>query len=122
MARRSFHRDERGMALTEYLILMALLVAGVIGSVGAFGSGLSTAWGSWTGFLPQLGRDALTASTTAAAVDIPDEPTATIETPADTGNDTPSTVKEPEKVASTHTCITLSGGRADPRCDKNKTK
>lgn len=44
----SFRKEEDGLALTEYLVLLGLLVGGVILAVAAFGDGLSTAWGSWT--------------------------------------------------------------------------
>ncbi|MEY9196076.1 Flp pilus assembly pilin Flp [Sinorhizobium fredii] len=43
----AFAREEDGVALTEYLILLALLVGGVIGTVTAAGGNLSDAWGSW---------------------------------------------------------------------------
>ncbi|WP_083203500.1 Flp family type IVb pilin [Ensifer adhaerens] len=44
---RAFSREEDGVALTEYLILLALLVGGVITAVTAAGSNLSAAWGEW---------------------------------------------------------------------------
>ena len=44
---RAFSRDEDGVALTEYLILLALLVGGVITAVTAAGSNLSNAWEAW---------------------------------------------------------------------------
>ncbi|OAP37675.1 hypothetical protein AU381_12875 [Sinorhizobium glycinis] len=43
----AFAREEDGVALTEYLILLALLVGGVIAAVTAAGSNLSAAWESW---------------------------------------------------------------------------
>ncbi len=43
----AFAREEDGVALTEYLILLALLVGGVIAAVTAAGSNLSSAWESW---------------------------------------------------------------------------
>lgn len=45
-----FVHDEDGLALTEYLVLLGLLVGGVIAAVIAFSGGLSDAWDSWTGF------------------------------------------------------------------------
>ena len=46
----AFGREEDGIALTEYLILLGLLTAGVIASVVTIGGGLETAWASWEGF------------------------------------------------------------------------
>lgn len=43
-----FTNDEEGIALTEYLILLGLLVGGVIVAVLAFGDALSVLWNSWT--------------------------------------------------------------------------
>ena len=42
-----FARDEEGLALTEYLILLGLLTGGVIIAVLAIGNSLSNAWGNW---------------------------------------------------------------------------
>lgn len=42
-----FVRDEEGLALTEYLILLGLLTAGVIAAVLSIGGSLETAWGGW---------------------------------------------------------------------------
>lgn len=45
-----FRKMQEGVALTEYIVLLGLLVAGVIIAVGIFGSNLSsvwTAWGTW---------------------------------------------------------------------------
>jgi len=47
---RAFAREEDGVALTEYLILLGLLVGGVIAAVTLAGTNLSTAWKSWAGF------------------------------------------------------------------------
>jgi len=47
---RAFAREEDGVALTEYLILLGLLVGGVITAVTLAGTSLSTAWNSWAGF------------------------------------------------------------------------
>lgn len=45
------------MALTEYLILLALLSAGVIGSARLFGVALGEKWDDWAGFYDQLAPD-----------------------------------------------------------------
>jgi len=44
---RAFSREEDGVALTEYLILLALLVGGAVASVTLIGTDLGTAWSSW---------------------------------------------------------------------------
>jgi pilus assembly protein Flp/PilA len=46
-----FRKDEDGIALTEYLVLLGLLVAGVITAVLLFGTQLSGAWNSWAGWV-----------------------------------------------------------------------
>ena len=43
----SFRKEEDGLALTEYLVLLGLLVGGVIVTVGVFGENLDGAWNSW---------------------------------------------------------------------------
>ena len=47
---RAFAQEEDGVALTEYLILLGLLVGGVIAAVTLAGTNLSAAWTSWAGF------------------------------------------------------------------------
>lgn len=48
-------RDQRdGLALTEYLILLGLLTAAVIGAVTAFGDQLGILWESWVTWLEGL--------------------------------------------------------------------
>jgi pilus assembly protein Flp/PilA len=42
-----FRKDESGLALTEYLILLGLLTAVVVLAVIAFGTGLGDAWQAW---------------------------------------------------------------------------
>jgi pilus assembly protein Flp/PilA len=42
-----FAKDEEGLALTEYLILLGLLTGGVIIAVLAIGNSLANAWGGW---------------------------------------------------------------------------
>ncbi|ARO27409.1 hypothetical protein CO659_05870 [Rhizobium sp. S9] len=44
---RAFAREEDGVALTEYLILLALLVGGVITAVTLAGTNLATVWNGW---------------------------------------------------------------------------
>ncbi len=43
----AFRREEDGVALTEYLVLLALLVGGVVGAVTIAGEDLSDAWTNW---------------------------------------------------------------------------
>ncbi|WP_052035582.1 Flp family type IVb pilin [Sinorhizobium americanum] len=57
----AFAREEDGVALTEYLILLALLVGGVIGTVTAAGGNLSQAWGTWgSWWMDEVSADAVT--------------------------------------------------------------
>ncbi len=42
-----FAKDEEGLALTEYLILLGLLTGGVIVAVLSIGGSLQLAWGGW---------------------------------------------------------------------------
>lgn len=42
-----FKHDEDGLALTEYLLLLGLLVGGVIVAVTLFGTNLSLTWSGW---------------------------------------------------------------------------
>ncbi len=44
----TFRQEEDGVALAEYLILLALLIGGVLISVTAAGGSLSTVWTSWS--------------------------------------------------------------------------
>jgi pilus assembly protein Flp/PilA len=44
---RAFAAEEDGIALTEYLVLLGLLVAGVITAVATAGGSLNTAWTAW---------------------------------------------------------------------------
>ncbi|MBK5571190.1 hypothetical protein [Ensifer sp. SSB1] len=44
---RAFAREEEGVALTEYLILLGLLIGGAITAVTAAGTNLSAAWEQW---------------------------------------------------------------------------
>lgn len=51
---RAFAREEDGVALSEYLVLLGLLVGGVIAAVTLAGQNLSTAWNGWAGFFLSL--------------------------------------------------------------------
>jgi pilus assembly protein Flp/PilA len=51
---RAFAREEDGVALSEYLILLGLLVGGVIAAVTLAGANLATAWNGWGGFFLTL--------------------------------------------------------------------
>ncbi|MCK3778960.1 hypothetical protein MZK49_19825 [Ensifer sesbaniae] len=55
---RAFAREEDGVALTEYLILLGLLVGGVITAVVNAGGELNTAWEDWGTFFGVLGDEA----------------------------------------------------------------
>lgn len=46
-----FKKDEKGIALTEYLILLGLLTGAVITAVLLFGTELGIAWGSWADWI-----------------------------------------------------------------------
>ncbi|MEX0346099.1 MAG: hypothetical protein AB3N20_14335 [Rhizobiaceae bacterium] len=46
----AFRREEDGIALTEYLVLLGLLIGGVILAVIAAGEDLASAWESWGTF------------------------------------------------------------------------
>jgi pilus assembly protein Flp/PilA len=56
----SFRKEEDGLALTEYLVMLGLLVGGVIGAVILFGEGLAAAWADWTAFISLAGDAAPT--------------------------------------------------------------
>lgn len=58
---RAFAREEEGVALTEYLILLALLVGGAVASVTLIGQDLGTAWSSWKTWFAAQPLDAPTA-------------------------------------------------------------
>lgn len=46
-----FVKDEEGIALTEYLILLGLLTGAVIAAVLLFGGQLGENWGSWADWM-----------------------------------------------------------------------
>lgn len=49
-----FKREETGLALTEYLILLGLLTAAVITAVTLFGNNLGTKWNGWAVWIGNL--------------------------------------------------------------------
>ncbi|TPK34274.1 hypothetical protein FJ492_26615 [Mesorhizobium sp. B2-5-4] len=55
---RAFAREEDGIALSEYLILLGLLVATLLTAVGVAGTNLSNAWTSWGTFFTSLSHTA----------------------------------------------------------------
>ncbi|MDF1707196.1 MAG: hypothetical protein V7698_11810 [Paracoccaceae bacterium] len=60
----SFRKEEDGLALTEYLILLGLLTGTVILAVLGFGTQLGTNWAAWETWIE--GSTALTAPATPA--------------------------------------------------------
>ena len=56
--RLNFVKDEEGLALTEYLILLGLLTGGVIAAVILVGGELSAAWESWAEWFQGTDLDA----------------------------------------------------------------
>lgn len=52
--RRNFRRDESGLALTEYLVLLSLIAGGVAFTVLLFGGSLGENWRSWSGMYQTL--------------------------------------------------------------------
>ena len=55
-----FRRDERGLAMTEYLVVLGLLVGGVIGAILFFGEQLEIVWTTWANWLGGLDDNANT--------------------------------------------------------------
>ncbi len=55
---RAFAREEDGVALSEYLVLLGLLVGGVILAVTTAGQNLATAWNGWGAFFLSLDDNA----------------------------------------------------------------
>ncbi|MBR9650366.1 hypothetical protein IT775_04400 [Thalassobius aquimarinus] len=51
---RRFQDEEEGLALTEYLVVLGLLIGGVIGAVLIFGQNLSAAWTAWGGWIQSV--------------------------------------------------------------------
>lgn len=59
-----FARDAKGLALTEYLILLGLLTAAVIAAVLLFGQELGANWQSWADWMAGTDLDAPATTTT----------------------------------------------------------
>jgi pilus assembly protein Flp/PilA len=57
-------KENDGVALSEYLILLGLLVGGVIAAVLLFGTELSAAWGAWANWIGLFEAQAPTTLTT----------------------------------------------------------
>lgn len=57
-----FRSEEEGLALTEYLVLLGLLVSALILAVIAFGSGLANTWNTWSAWI-EANLDAPSVST-----------------------------------------------------------
>ena len=57
---RRFQDEDEGVALSEYLVLLGLLVGGVIGAVLLFGTQLGLAWTAWANWVGSLGNNAPT--------------------------------------------------------------
>lgn len=51
-----FVREEDGAALTEYVVLLGILVVGVIAAVTLFGQALSNVWEGWANWLNSTDR------------------------------------------------------------------
>ena len=51
----SFRKEEDGLALTEYLILLGLLVGASIAAVTLIGADLGAAWQTWVTFFDTAG-------------------------------------------------------------------
>lgn len=54
--------EEDGVALSEYLILLGLLVGGVIAAVLLFGTNLGVSWNTWAGWIGSLDNSVPTAT------------------------------------------------------------
>ena len=51
---RAFRNSEDGIALSEYLVLLGLLLGGLISAVGFVAAGLGIAWNSWGEFFSSI--------------------------------------------------------------------
>jgi len=49
-----FRKDEDGLALTEYVILLALIAGAVVLAVQTFGEGLDSLWTAWASWMQNL--------------------------------------------------------------------
>ncbi|MGG7646069.1 Flp family type IVb pilin [Rhodovulum sp. YNF3179] len=53
-----FRRDEDGLALTEYVVLLGLLTAAVVVAVNLFGANLAGIWSDWASWISTLSTPA----------------------------------------------------------------
>ena len=67
---RRFLGDDAGLVLTEYLLLLALLISGVAVSVGAFGGSLAGNWTGWAAFYKVLEPAAQDAGNTSGPTEV----------------------------------------------------
>lgn len=51
---RRFLKEEDGIALSEYLVVLGLMLGGVITAVTLFGTNLNTAWDNWADWIETL--------------------------------------------------------------------
>ena len=51
---KEFKAREEGLALTEYVVVLGLLIAGVVGSVLIFGDALDDVWTAWGTFMGDI--------------------------------------------------------------------
>lgn len=51
----AFVCNEEGVALTEYLVLLAILLGGTLLAIAAVSQNISNAWNSWGGYYVVLG-------------------------------------------------------------------
>jgi len=47
----SYRRDEDGLALTEYLVLLGVLTAAVLSATTLFGTNLANTWVTWASWV-----------------------------------------------------------------------
>lgn len=59
-----FKKEEDGVALTEYLVLLGLLTGAVIAAVILFGTNLTTAWEDWADWMAGLAGGPADSTTT----------------------------------------------------------
>ncbi|CUH74905.1 Flp pilus assembly protein, pilin Flp [Tritonibacter multivorans] len=51
---RRFMKEEDGIALSEYLVVLGLMIGGVIVAVTLFGTNLGIAWDNWADWIVTL--------------------------------------------------------------------
>lgn len=116
---RSFIRNEDGVSLTEYLVLLGLLTAGTVTGTVSFGVSLSDAWRSASNVVATISASA----PSEASVDT-DEPTATIAaSPAQEPEPTPAASAATPAVVTTPSVASASdcpSPNANANAFKNK--